>query len=107
MSKLENIMQKVQNELVNIEVTGESGAGLVEIIMTGRHDAKKTNIDDSLFTSYKIISSSNELESFKNILEELITSAINDAVKKIENNLKNRMNDISQDMNISQMFKSI
>ena len=65
-------MQKKQEELAGAEVTGESGAGLVTVIMTGRHDVKRVSIDDSV------------LSEDKEVLEDLLAAAVNDAVRKVE-----------------------
>src|SRR5690554_6406532 len=64
-------MQKIQEEVANTEVIGNSGAGLVSVTMTGRHDVLKINIDPSLLTEEK------------EILEDLIAAAVNDAVRKV------------------------
>lgn len=65
-------MQKVQQELASLEVTGESGGGLVKVTMNGRHDVRRVNIDDSL------------LQDDKEMLEDLLAAAVNDAVHKVE-----------------------
>ena len=64
-------MQKIQEEVANTEVQGVSGAGLVSVTMTGRHDVLKINIDPSL------------LSEDKEILEDLSAAAVNDAVRKV------------------------
>ena len=64
-------MQRAQEELANIEVTGESGGGLVKVTMTGRHEVRRINIDDSL------------VGDDKDMLEDLVAAAVNDAVHKI------------------------
>lgn len=77
--KMQEELQKAQTEIANSEVTGESGAGLVKVVMTGRHDVRQVSIDDSL------------MEEEKEILEDLIAAALNDAVRKVEENTKERM----------------
>lgn len=72
-------MQKAQEELANVEVTGQSGAGMVKITMTGKHDVKRVQIEDSLF------------EDDKDMLEDLIAAAINDAVRQVEKTTQERM----------------
>jgi DNA-binding YbaB/EbfC family protein len=67
--QMQEKMAKMQEELANAEVTGQSGAGLVSVVMTGRHDV---SLDDSL------------MQEEKEILEDLIAAAVNDAVRKIE-----------------------
>jgi len=72
-------MQKAQEELANVEVIGQSGAGMVKITMTGKHDVKRVQIEDSLF------------EDDKDMLEDLIAAAINDAVRQVEKTTQERM----------------
>lgn len=91
--KMQEEMQKAQEELANAETTGESGAGLVSIVMNGRHDVKKVSIDDSL------------LEEEKEILEDLIAAAVNDAVRKIEHNTQERMSSLTSGMGMPPGFK--
>ena len=69
--QMQETMQKAQEELANLEVTGESGAGMVKVTLNGRHEAKKVFIEPKL------------LGEDKDMLEDLIASAINDAAKKI------------------------
>ena len=86
-------MQKAQEELANAEVTGQSGAGLVSIVMTGRHDVRRVSIDDSL------------LQEEKEILEDLIAAAVNDAVRKIEQTSQESMAGMSAGMQLPPGFK--
>ena len=64
-------MQKVQEEMAALEVSGESGAGLVKVTMNGRHEVRRVNIDASL------------LGEDKEVLEDLVAAACNDAVRKV------------------------
>ena len=73
--QMQEKMQKMQEELANAEVTGQSGGGLVSVVMTGRHDVKRVSIDQSLMSTD---------EDDKEVLEDLIAAAVNDAVRKIE-----------------------
>jgi DNA-binding YbaB/EbfC family protein len=66
----ENI-KKTQEEFAAVEITGESGAGLVKIVMNGKREALKVSIDDSL------------LKEDRDMLEDLVAAAINDSVRKI------------------------
>ena len=91
--QMQEKMQKMQEELANAEVTGESGAGLVSIVMTGRHDVRRVNIDDSL------------LQEEKEILEDLIAAAVNDAVRKIEQNSQSSMAGMTDGMQLPPGFK--
>ncbi|MFT6309932.1 MAG: DNA-binding YbaB/EbfC family protein [Porticoccus sp.] len=86
-------MAKMQEELANAEVQGESGAGMVKVIMTGRHDVKKINVDPSLLTEDK------------EMLEDLVAAAVNDAVRKVETNSKNMMKDITGGIDMPAGFK--
>lgn len=72
--KMQEQMKKAQEERDSMEVSGESGAGLVKVTMTGKYDVKSVNIDDSL------------MKEGKEMLEDLIAAAVNSAVKKIEEN---------------------
>src|SRR5690554_4289648 len=77
--QMQEKMQKMQEELANAEVTGQSGAGLVSVVMTGRHDVRRVTIDESLLTEDK------------EVLEDLIAAAVNDAVRKVEKNSQEKM----------------
>ncbi|MEO8740606.1 MAG: YbaB/EbfC family nucleoid-associated protein [Casimicrobiaceae bacterium] len=65
-------MKKAQEEIAAMEVEGVAGAGMVKIVMTGRHDVRRVSIDPSLLTEDK------------DILEDLVAAAMNDAVRKVE-----------------------
>jgi DNA-binding YbaB/EbfC family protein len=86
-------MQKAQEELANMEVTGESGAGMVKVTMTGRHDVRRVAIDDSL------------VGDDKEMLEDLIAAAVNDAVRKIEQASQSNMADMTSGLNLPPGFK--
>ncbi|TNC92477.1 YbaB/EbfC family nucleoid-associated protein [Thalassolituus sp.] len=77
--KMQEQMTKAQEELARAEVTGESGAGLVKVTMTGRHDVKRVELDDAI------------LGEDKEMLEDLLAAAVNDAVRKIEQNNQEHM----------------
>ncbi|HSG93562.1 MAG TPA: YbaB/EbfC family nucleoid-associated protein [Methylotenera sp.] len=81
-------MQKVQAEIANMEVTGESGAGLVKITMTGSHNVRRVEIDDSL------------LADDKEMLEDLVAAALNDAVRRVEDNNKEQMAKVTGGMQL-------
>ncbi|MFT5612591.1 MAG: DNA-binding YbaB/EbfC family protein [Arenicella sp.] len=86
-------MQKAQAELATIEVTGESGGGMVSLVMTCRHDVKKVNIDPELM---------GDVED-KEILEDLIAAAMNDAVRKVEKTTQEKMSGLTSGLNIPGM----
>lgn len=76
-------MKKAQTELAEMEVTGSAGGGLVNLTMTCRYDVRKVNIDAELF------------EDDKEIVEDLIAAAVNDAVKKVEATTEEKMSGIT------------
>ncbi|MEK9710934.1 MAG: YbaB/EbfC family nucleoid-associated protein [Thalassolituus sp.] len=86
--KMQEQMAKAQEELASAEVTGESGAGLVKVVMTGRHDVKRVELDDSI------------MEEDKDMLEDLLAAAVNDAVRKIEQNNAEHMSKLTAGMGL-------
>jgi nucleoid-associated protein EbfC len=81
--KMQDNLKKAQEELANIEVTGESGGGLISIIMTGKREVRKVSIDPSL------------LGDDRDMLEDLMAAAINDAVHKVNKMKKEKMSDVT------------
>jgi DNA-binding YbaB/EbfC family protein len=77
--QMQENMKRAQEELGKIEVEGQSGAGLVKVTMTCRHDVKRVQIDDSL------------LGDDKDMLEDLVAAAVNDAVRKAEATSQEKM----------------
>jgi len=77
--QMQENMRKLQEELASMEVVGQSGAGLVKVTMTGRHDVKRISIDPSL------------LKDDKEMLEDLVAAAFNDATRKVETSLQEKM----------------
>ena len=86
-------MQKAQEELANMEVTGQSGGGLVSVVMTGRHDVKRVSIDDSL------------MGDDKEMLEDLLAAAVNDAVRQVETTSQEKMAGMTSGLNLPGGFK--
>lgn len=86
-------MQKMQEDLAKAEVKGEAGAGLVSVVMTGRHDVKRVSIDESL------------MSEDKEMLEDLLAAAVNDAVRKIEQQNRDQMAKMTAGMGIPPDFK--
>ena len=72
-------MKKLQEQLAEMEVEGEAGSGLVKIVMTGRHEVRRVTIDPKL------------LGDDKDMLEDLVAAAANDAVRKIEATTQQKM----------------
>lgn len=91
--KVQAEMQKAQEELANAEVQGEAAAGLVTVLMTGRHDVKRVAIDDSVFSEDK------------EVLEDLLAAAVNDAVRKVEARNREVMSDLASGFNLPPGFK--
>jgi DNA-binding YbaB/EbfC family protein len=83
---MQDNMKKAQDELGSIEVTGESGAGLVKVTMTCKHDVKRVTIDPSL------------LAEDKDMLEDLVAAAFNAAVRKVEDTSNEKMGKFSAGM---------
>ncbi|MAY40268.1 MULTISPECIES: YbaB/EbfC family nucleoid-associated protein [Spongiibacter] len=92
-AEMQEKMQKAQEEMANREVLGESGAGLVKVTMTGRHDVRRVEIDPSLLTEDK------------EILEDLLAAAVNDAVRKVEESSKSELGDMLSGMGMPGGFK--
>jgi DNA-binding YbaB/EbfC family protein len=72
-------MEKAQQELASLEITGQAGGGMVKVVMTGKHDVKRVSIEDALF------------EDDKDMLEDLIAAAVNDAVRQVEKTSQDSM----------------
>ena len=86
--QMQENMQKAQAELATIEVTGESGGGMVKLVLNGRHEAKKVTIEPKLV--------SEDLE----MLEDLVAAAINDAARKMDERIKETSADLMSGMNL-------
>jgi hypothetical protein len=77
--QMQENMKRMQEQLATIEVEGQSGAGMVKLVMTCRHDVKRVTIDDSL------------LQDDKDMLEDLVAAAFNDAVRRVEATIQEKM----------------
>jgi DNA-binding YbaB/EbfC family protein len=77
--QMQENLKKAQEEIAALEVEGQSGAGMVRVVMTGRHDVKRVSIDPSL------------IGDDKDMLEDLIAAAINDAVRRVESVTQEKM----------------
>jgi len=86
--QMQENMQKAQEEIAKLEVTGESGAGLVKITMTGRHDVKNVSIDPTL------------VGDDKDMLEDLIAAAVNDANRRVESMIQEKMSGLTARMEL-------
>jgi DNA-binding YbaB/EbfC family protein len=81
-------MKKVQEELASLEVTGTAGGGMVTVVMTCRHDVRKITIDPEL------------MSDDREVLEDLIAAAFNDAARKVDEESAQRMSGITGGMGI-------
>jgi len=81
--QMQEKLQKAQEEIAAMEVEGESGAGLVKVVITGRHEARRVSIDPSL------------LADDQDMLEDLVAAAFNDAVRKLERTTQERMSGLT------------
>ena len=86
--KMQDDMKKAQDELASIEIEGQSGAGLVKVTMNCKHDVKRVQIDPSL------------LEVDKDMLEDLVAAAVNDAVRRVEEASAAHLGKVTQGMNL-------
>ena len=86
--KMQADMQKAQEELARAEVQGEAGAGLVKVIMTGRHDVKRLVIDDAVLGEYK------------EVLEDLLVAAFNDAAGRVDQTVQEETQKLMGDIKL-------
>ena len=91
--EMQEKMKDLQSQIENTEVIGESGAGMVRITMTGRHDVKRVDIDDSL------------MGEDKEVLEDLIAAAVNATVRKLEAQRQDKMAELTKGMPLPPGFK--
>jgi len=85
--KMQQDMQKAQEELANMIVTGEAAGGMVKVTMTGKHAVTRVEIDPSLMEDQEM-------------LEDIVTAAINDAVNRIATETADRMSDMTAGINL-------
>jgi DNA-binding YbaB/EbfC family protein len=86
--QLQANMQRAQAEIASLEVTGEAGGGMAKVIMTGKHEVRRVQLDPSL------------VADDKDMLEDLIAAAINDAVQKVERASQAKMSAVMGGMNL-------
>ena len=91
--QMQENMKKMQEQLASTEVEGQSGAGLVKVVMTCRHDVKRIAIDESL------------LKDDKEMLEDLIAAAVNDAVRRVESTVQEKMAGVTAGLPLPPGFK--
>ncbi|MES0327879.1 MAG: YbaB/EbfC family nucleoid-associated protein [Gammaproteobacteria bacterium] len=86
--KMQEDMKKAQEEVANMEAEGQAGGGLVKVLMNGRHELRKVELDDSL------------MSDDKEMIEDLLAAAVNDAVRKIEQMSSERMSGVTAGLNL-------
>jgi nucleoid-associated protein EbfC len=91
--QMQDNMKRAQDELALLEVEGQSGAGLVKVVMTCRHDVKRVKIDPSL------------LAEDRDMLEDLVAAAMNDAVRRVEATTQEKMAGLTSGMPLPPGFK--
>jgi DNA-binding YbaB/EbfC family protein len=91
--QMQDNMKKAQEELANTEVEGQAGAGLVKVTMTCRHDVKRVSIDPSL------------LAEDRDMLEDLVAAAVNDAVRRVETTTQEKMSGLTAGLPLPPGFK--
>lgn len=90
--KMQENLAKAQEELASVEVEGQAGAGMVKITMTCKHDVRRVEIDDSVMDD-------------KEMLEDLMAAAVNDAVRRVETTTQEKMAGFSSGLNLPPGFK--
>ncbi len=85
--QMQENMKKMQDELASVEVEGQSGAGMVKVLMTCKYDVKRVSIDDSVMDD-------------KEMLEDLIAAALNDAVRRVETMTQEKMSGFTSGLNL-------
>ncbi len=81
-------MQKAQEEIANMQIEGQSGAGLVKVLMNGQHELLRVNIDDSL------------VGDDKDMLEDLVAAAVNDASQKLAQATQEKMGGLTSGLDL-------
>jgi DNA-binding YbaB/EbfC family protein len=81
--QMQETMRKMQEQLATIEIEGQAGAGMVKVVMTCRYDVKRVSIDPSA------------LGDDKEMLEDLIAAAVNDAVRRVESTVQEKMSGLT------------
>jgi DNA-binding YbaB/EbfC family protein len=86
--KMQEDMQKAQEEVANLEVEGQAGGGMVKVVMNGRHEIRKVTLDDSL------------MQDDKEMIEDLLAAAVNDAVRRVEQQTQEKMSGVTAGLNL-------
>jgi len=85
--QMQENMKKMQDQLASVEVEGQSGAGMVKVQMTCKYDVRRVTIDDSVMDD-------------KEMLEDLVAAAVNDAVRKVESTTQEKMAGFTAGLNL-------
>ena len=91
--QMQEQLQKHQQELTELEVVGEAGGAMVTVTMNGRHDVRRVSIDPAL------------MGDDKEMLEDLIAAAINDAVQKVESSSRDKLSGMTAGLGLPPGFK--
>ncbi|MEK7231326.1 MAG: YbaB/EbfC family nucleoid-associated protein [Pseudomonadota bacterium] len=91
--QMQENMKRMQEQLATMEVEGQSGAGMVKVVMTCRHDVKRVTIDPGL------------LKDDKDMLEDLVAAAFNDAVRRVEATIQEKMGGMTSGLGLPPGFK--
>jgi DNA-binding YbaB/EbfC family protein len=91
--KMQEGMKQMQSDLADLEVTAESGGGMVKVVVSGNHQVKSIVIDDSLFA-----------EDDKSLLEDLVAAAVNSGMQKVEESSKAKQKDMMGGMSLPPGF---
>ncbi|KAI5916398.1 MAG: YbaB/EbfC family nucleoid-associated protein [Proteobacteria bacterium] len=85
--QMQENMKKMQDQLATVEVEGQSGAGMVKVLMTCKYDVRRVSIDESVMDD-------------KEMLEDLVAAAVNDAVRKVESTTQEKMSGFTAGLNL-------
>jgi DNA-binding YbaB/EbfC family protein len=85
--QMQENMKKMQDQLATVEVEGQAGAGMVKVLMTCKYDVRRVSIDDSVLDD-------------KEMLEDLVAAAMNDAVRKVETTTQEKMAGFTAGLNL-------
>ena len=91
--RMQENLKRAQEELAKLEVTGQAGGGVVSVVMNGRHEVRRVNIDRQLFADDP------------EMAEDLVAAAFNDAVNKVAEASQKQMGDVTGGMNLPPGFK--
>lgn len=91
--EMQEQLKQAQQDALKTEVEGQSGAGLVRVVMNGRHDVKRVTLDQSL------------MREDKEVVEDLVAAAVNDAVRKIEDLNREALSGMASGFRLPEGFK--